>query len=145
MKNIFLLLSLLFCFLTSASAQSNPDQEQLLMKLSNDWMTATMNRDENTLNKIVASEFTLGGTDFENPTITRMIWMKNTMENLKIDSVKYIQMKVNVIDDVAIVLSEFYWSVAFMGGPATASTVNLVDTWMKREQGWQVVSRLVID
>ncbi len=145
MKNNLLLISILFIYISTASSQSAIDEEQVLTKLSNDWMTATMNRDGSVLDKIVAPEFTLGGTDFENPSIPRMLWMKNTMENLKIDSVKYIQMKANVIEDIAIVQSIFYWSVAFMGGPATADTVNLVDTWMKREQGWQVVSRLVVD
>ncbi len=145
MKNSFLLISIVFIYISSASAQSAIDQEQLLTKLSNDWMTATMNRDENILNKIVAPEFTLGGTNLEIASLPRVLWMKNTMENLQIDSVKYIQMKVNVIDDVAIVQSVFYWSVAFKGGAVTENTVNLVDTWIKREQGWQVVSRLVVD
>lgn len=145
MKYNFLLISIVFIYISSASSQSAIDEEQLLTKLSKDWMTATMNKDESILNKIVAPEFTLGGTDFENPSVPRMLWMKNTMENLQIDSVKYLQMKVNVIEDIAIVQSVFYWSVAFKGGAVTEDTVNLVDTWMKREQGWQVVSRLVVD
>jgi len=145
MKNNLLLIAVMFFYISSVFAQSAKDQEQILTKLSNDWMTATMNKDENILNQIVAPEFTLGGTDFENPSIPRMLWMKNTMENLQIDTVKYIQLKVNVIDDVAIVQSVFYWSVAFKGGPMTEDTVNLVDTWLQREKGWQVVSRLVVD
>ena len=108
-------------------------------------MIAAMNRDEKTLNKMVAPEFKLAGTNFENPVISREIWMKNTMENLKIDSINYIKMKVDVIDNVAIVLSTFYWSVSFRDMPAKKDTVNLVDTWIKRDQVWQVVSRLVVD
>ena len=104
-----------------------------------------MTRDEKTLNKIVAPEFKLGGTNLDNPGILRDIWMKNTMENLKIDSIKYIQIKVDVIDVVAIVRSTFYWSVSFRDMPAKKDTVDLVDTWIKRVPGWQVVSRLVVD
>ena len=82
------------------------------MKLSNDWMTATMNRDENTLNKIVSPEFTLGGCYLEDPPISRSVWMENTMENMQIDSVNYIQMRMNVIDNVAIPTPRSTWSIA---------------------------------
>ena len=145
MKNNLLLISILCICISSASAQSAIDEEQVLTKLSNDWMTATMNRDENTLNKIMAPEFTLGGCYLEESPLPRSVWMKNTMENLQIDSVNYIQMRMNVIDNVAIVQSYFYWSVTFKDGPVMEDTVSLIDTWMKREQGWQVVSWLGCD
>lgn len=145
MKNTFLLISILLCCISSSSAQSAKDQEQVLTKLSQDWMTAAMNRDEATLNKIVAPEFKLGGTDFDNPSIPRDMWMKYTMESLTIDSVNYLKMKVDIIGDVAIVQSVFFWSVSFMGAPPKVDTVNLVDTWINRKKGWQVVSRLVVD
>lgn len=119
--------------------------EQEIIKLSNDWMIAAMVRDEKALNKIVATEFKLGGTDLENPALSREIWMKNTMENLKIDSINYIKMRVDVIGNVAIVQSTFYWSVSFRNMPAKKDTVNLVDTWIERGGAWQVVSRLVVD
>ena len=104
----FLLLSMQF-----GHAQNKVGDEQELRKLSNNWMIATMERDEKTLNRIVAPEYKLGGTDVDNPIISREIWMKNTMENLKIDSVNYVKMKVDIIDNVAIVQSVFYWSVSF--------------------------------
>ena len=132
---------------SSANAQNDkqPMNEQEIKKLSNDWMIATMKRDEKTLNKIVAAEFKLGGTDLENPGITTEIWMKNTMENLKIDSINYVKMKVDIIGNVAIVQSVFYWSVAFRDTPVKKDKVNLIDTWIKRDEVWQVVSRLVVD
>ncbi len=136
---------LLSSFSAFAQDQKNAAIEQELKTLSKDWMIATKNRDAKTLNKIVAPEFTLGGNDYDKPTISREIWMKNTLENLKIDSVHYINMQVNVIDNVAIVHSTFYWSVAFGEMPARKDTVNLVDTWMKRGQGWQVVNRLIVE
>jgi len=145
MKNILLLISILLFSISSSSAQSATDEEQVLTKLSKEWMTAAMNRDEATLNKIVAPEFKLGGTDFDNPSIPREMWMKYTMESLTIDSVNYLKMKVDIIGDVAVVQSVFFWSVAFEGAPPKVDTVNLIDTWIKRKKGWQVVSRLVVD
>jgi len=145
-KNITLTSIFLLLILTGyAQNGKQVPTEQELIKLSKDWMAATMNRDEKTLNKIVAPEYKLGGTDIDNPPITRDIWMKNTMENLKIDSVNYIRMKVDVIGNTAIVQSVFYWSVAFRDFPAKKDTVILFDTWIKREKGWQVVSRIVAD
>jgi hypothetical protein len=147
MRRKFFSAFLILLLLSSVNAQSEKKttNEEEIKKLSNDWMMAAMKRDEKTLNKIVATEFKLGGTDLNNPALPREVWMKNTMENLKIDSINYIKIQVDVIDDVAIVQSSFYWSVAFRDMPAKKSTVNLIDTWIKRSQGWQVVSRLVAD
>jgi hypothetical protein len=146
MKNI-LLTSLLAFLVLSAYSQNEKKtfSEQEIKKLSNDWMKATMNKDEKALNKIVAPEFKLGGTDLDKPGLAREVWMKNTMESLKIDSINYIKMQVEVIDNVAIVQSIFYWSVSFRDMPAKKDTVNLIDTWIKRDESWQVVSRLVVD
>jgi Domain of unknown function (DUF4440) len=146
MRNIVLTSFLLF-FALSAFAQNEKRSasEQEIKELSTDWMKATMARDEKTLNKIVAAEFKLGGTNLDNPAISREVWMKNTMENLKIDSTNYIKMQIDVIDNLAIVQSAFYWSVSFRDMPAKKDTVNLIDTWIKREQVWQVVSRIVVD
>ncbi len=147
MKNILLLpiflLSLLSGYAQNENKTSSTEQE--IKKLSNDWMLAAMKRDEKTLNKIVAPGFKLGGTDFENPAISREIWMKNTMENLKIDSINYSKMQVEITENIAIVQSVFYWSVAFGDFPAKKDTVNLIDVWMKRNSSWQVISRIVVD
>ena len=104
-----------------------------------------MKRDEKALNKMVAPEFQLGGTNVDGFTVSREIWMENTMKNLKIDSINYLKMKVAVMDQVAIVQSDFYWSAAFGDMPAKKETVTMVDTWIKRPQGWQVISRLIVD
>ena len=146
MKKI-ILSALILLLISSANAQNEKKaiDEQEIKKLSNDWMIATKDRDEKALNKMVAPEYKLGGTNPDNPVISRETWMKNTMENLKIDSINYLKIKVDVIDNVAIVQSTFYWSVSFRDMPAKKDTVNLVDTWMKRDKVWQVVSRLVVD
>lgn len=137
----------LLATLSSSLSLAQGNSEKELIQLSKDWMTAAQNRDEKTLNKLVAPEFKLSGTDISKnmPIISRDMWMKNTLENLKIDSVNYIQIKVNEIGNVAIVQSIFYWSVSFMKMPAKKDTVHLIDTWIKRDNNWQVVSRLLVD
>ncbi len=134
---------ILYAFSMHGQTTQKENAEQVIRQLSQDWMMATKTRDEPTLNKIVASEFTLSGNDLTEPPLPRSIWMKNTMENLKIDSISYSNMNVQVIDQVAIVHSSLYWSVSFRDMPARKETVILVDTWLKRGQNWQVVSRIV--
>ena len=64
-----ILTSVIVLLVTLLNAQNDKKgiDEQEIKKLSNDWMIATMNRDEKTLNKIVAAEFKLGGTDLDKP------------------------------------------------------------------------------
>jgi hypothetical protein len=54
-------------------------------------------------------------------------------------------MKVDVIENTATVQSKFYWSGAFGDRKFIDSSSILIDTWMKRSQRWQVVSRLRVD
>jgi hypothetical protein len=142
-KSILTSCVILYAFYVHGQTTQKENAEQVIRQLSNDWMMATKTRDEPTLNKIVAPEFTLSGNDLTEPPLSRNIWMKNTMENLKIDSISYSNMRIQVIDQVAIVHSSLYWSVSFRDMPARKDTVTLVDTWLKRGQSWQVVSRIV--
>lgn len=146
---VFLLFSFLFCTIVFCHSQQNKPThtEKELKKLSNDWMIAAINKDEKTLNRLVAPEFKLSETSIDSSTspLNRDIWMKNTLENLKIDSFNYINMRVEVIDNIAIVQSTFYWSFSFRGQPAIKDNGQLIDTWMKRKDGWQVVRRIVVD
>ncbi len=150
MKTIVLLSLGLFSLLPGhAQTQNSPIKpEREIIRLMNDWMIAMMKRDAKTLNKLVAPEYKLDGatkTEFDRPVVTRETWIMNTMQNLKVDSVHYYKMKVDIIDNVAVVKSSFYWAGSFRGKPFIDSTSVLVDTWLKRKQGWQVVSRLRVD
>lgn len=163
MKPILLLLFGLLMFLSSY-AQTEKGQvpaEQQIMKLMNEWMRALMKKDTKTLDKLMAPEFTISNASkayFDSPETSREGWMSNT-DNLKVDSVHYQKMKVYVVDNVAIVKSTFYWKGSRRYGvgtpdrsqnsgvftPFVDSTTILVDTWLRRKQGWQVVSRLRVD
>jgi|SRR6478672_2357311 len=148
MKYVFLISITLFLVM-SAGAQTATQKnsaEKELQQLMNDWMIAVKNKDEKTLNKIVAPEFKLDGTsDLERPALPRDIWMKNTLGALKIDSVGYTKMKIDVIGTTAVVRSVFYWAGSFMEKSFVDSGVIIIDTWMLRKAGWQVVSRITVD
>lgn len=120
--------------------------EHEIRTLMNNWMVAVKNRDEKTLNRIMAPEYVLDDPySYDRPALGRDIWLTNAMKNLVVDSVHYYNMKVNVIDNVAVVQSKFYWSGTMFGKPFIDSNSVLVDTWIKRKEGWQVISRLRVD
>ena len=126
-------------------SQENNVTENDLLKLENDWMNAMMKKDSSTLDKIVAPEFTLSGAkQLDRPAVPRVTWMKNAMKNMKIDSVHFINSKVNIIDNIAIVKASFFWKGAF-DKEVFADTTFLIDTWMKTKHGWQVVSRVIAE
>jgi hypothetical protein len=146
---VFLCMGLFSLLLGHAQTPNNPIKpEQEITKLMNDWMIAVLKRDFNTLNKLVAPEFKLHGAskaDFDRPVVTRETWMMNGRQKLKVDSVHYYKMNVDIIDNVAVVKSTFYWSGSFQGKAFIDSTNILIDTWLKRKEGWQVVSRIRVD
>ncbi len=114
MKRILIsLIGLCMLQFSYAQTQTRPvSTEQEIIKLMNAWMRALMKKDTKTLDKLMASEFTISNVSrayFDNPETLRESWMNNS-DNLKVDSVHYNKMKVYVVDNVAVVKSTFYWA-----------------------------------
>jgi len=119
--------------------------ENDLTKLENDWMHAMMQRDQAKLDQLVAPQFTLSGMKYiDSASVSRGMWMKNSMQDLKVDSVHFLKIKATTINDVGIVRARFYWSGTYDDDNFDDST-SLVDTWIKTGNGWQVVSRIMMD
>jgi hypothetical protein len=145
MKNIFLLSFTSFILISGFSQSKVNDDEQKIVKLENEWMNAMMRHDLTTLNQIVASTFKLAGIkDLDRPAVSRTTWMMNTMKNLKVDSIHYIKIKVEVTGNIAIVRASFFWKGAF-DTEKFLDTTFLVDTWIKRNNKWQVINRLILE
>lgn len=146
MKQLFIFA--LPAFFMIACSENNDNQKPLsndLVQLENDWMHAMMKRQQPMLDQLVAPEFTVTGMKYiDSPAVTRNVWMYNTMNNMKIDSVHFIKTKMTIVDDVGIVKAQFYWSGAY-DEDRFEDSVSLVDTWIKRNRGWQVVSRIITD
>lgn len=107
------------------------------------WMQAMKERDAATLERLVASTFTLAGLDdLDRPPVPRSAWIDNTLHHLKIDAVTFRQLKVSIAGDVAIARAVFSWSGSFDAERFDDKSL-LVDTWVRRGTSWVVVSRLV--
>jgi hypothetical protein len=132
-------------FLLAACGGNTQTMSNDLKQLENDWMHATMKKDKAILDQLVAPEFTLTGMKYlDSAAVTRSMWMQNTMQDLKIDSGHFLNMKVTTTDEVGIVRAQFFWSGAYAASKF-ADTTSFVDTWVKRSGDWRVISRIITD
>jgi len=142
-----LFICVVLALLMTSCSENTSDNKPLsddLAQLENDWMQAMMKRDQSILEQIVAPEFTVTGMKYiDSAAVTRTVWMQNIMQDMQIDSVHFIKMKVDRKDDVGIVRAYFYWSGRY-GNPFADST-SFVDTWVKRNGSWRVISRIITD
>ena len=128
-----------------SNGSDKPPVENDLSRLENDWMHAMMQRDRARLDQLVAPQFTLSGMKYiDSAVVSRGMWIQNTMQDLKVDSIHFLKMKATTIKDVGIVRARFYWSGTY-DDDHFADSASLVDTWIRNESGWQVVSRIMMD
>ncbi len=116
MKSIFqisLLLILANFNVTAQYSQGAKDSVQIeIQQLTNEWNNAIINRDSLTLDKILASEYSLNGS------VNRAIWINNTQHHLTTDTLEILG-QLNIIFYGQAVKSEgtFYWKAAYDGKP----------------------------
>jgi hypothetical protein len=128
-----------------SNGSDRPPVENDLSRLENDWMHAMMQRDRARLDQLVAPQFTLSGMKYiDSAVVSRGMWIQNTMQDLKVDSIHFLKMKATTIKEVGIVRARFYWSGTY-DDDHFADSASLVDTWIRNESGWQVVSRIMMD
>lgn len=144
MKRLFLTgiigFLLMACGDKNAQTMSND-----LTQLENDWMHAMMKKDKTVLDQLVTPEFTVTGMKYmDSAAVTRSMWMQNVLQDIKVDSVHFLKMKVNTTEEVGIVKADFYWSGTY-AETRFADTTSFVDTWVKRNGDWRVVSRIITD
>jgi len=138
---LFLLILIVSCGESNMQKPASDD----LVQIENDWMQAMMKRDKPVLDELVAPEFTVSGINYlDSAAVTRSVWMNNILQDMKIDSVHFINIKASKIDNVGIVRAQFYWSGIY-GEDRFSDSTSFVDTWIKRGGGWRVVSRIITD
>jgi len=145
MLRFFIFVFFTHCLIACSESNKQKPVNNHLIQLEKEWMQAMMKRDRPRLEELMSPEFTVTGMKYiDSPAVTRNMWMYNTMNDLKIDSVYFIKAKLTIVDDIGIVKAYFYWTGVYDEDRFSDST-SFVDTWIKKPGGWQVVSRVITD
>jgi len=127
---------------------SNSDEKPLssdLVQLENQFAQAMVKKDRTTLDRVVTPEFTVTGIKYmDSAAVTRSVWMTNILQDMKLDSAYFLDIKSNSINDVGIVRARFFWKGSYVDQPFT-DTTSFVDTWIKRNGDWRIVSRVMVE
>ena len=128
----------LFAFMLAVPAFSQP-VEQLIDQLSIQWMRAVGDKDDGTLNRIMADEF-LAYLPESGRSINRTEWLRQVclMENAECE---YKSTQVRSYGDFAVASGRLLCKGDIKGvGLETDSIV--ADTWVKRDNQWKVSTRV---
>ena len=114
------------------------DDEQTLIDLQIAWMDAWRRDDRETLEAILAPEFTLISARTDRP-VDRAAWLA-LLDTVRAESFHYDDLRVRLFGDAAVVTSRMTQS-AVVGGQRWDGSFLLTDVWIRRHGRWQVVAR----
>lgn len=141
--HLFLGLTLLLTFIQQSSTPAKGEIEEFT-RLERLWMDALAAKDEPTLQRILASEFTIigAGSTVEDVVGDRVSWLRLALSR-PFPKHEVTNVRVTRAADVAVVqcvLSADYppSSLTPEGGRLQFLTT---DVWVKRESGWRVLTR----
>jgi len=108
----------------------------------NSWRIAVTGGDTVELGRITAPGFTMVGSTGPASTVTRATLMKQVSGGmLQADSSSVSNLTVNGSGDAATADLTFYWHVSRGGKPAKSETMQVTDSWVKKDGRWQLASR----
>ncbi len=114
------------------------DPRRKLAELTEKWADAVACRDEDTLEALLAPEFTF--TTGHRGTIARAEWLETTLVRYVVDEHALEDVDVDVFGDAAVVRARLRQRGS-MDGERRDLTYLLTDTWIRRGARWQVVAR----
>jgi ketosteroid isomerase-like protein len=119
------------------AAQAPPAIEKELLKLENDWNTATEKKDVVFLDKLYADEYF--STDSEGVIITKAQDLAQVKASSTASPFALSDMKVRVYGDTAVVtgVNTVHWTV---NGKERLGPIRFTDVFVKRDGRWQVVA-----
>jgi len=144
-KLILRLTSLLLLFefyATSSHAQvSDESLKQDLLKLAQALNLRVKTHDTTALKDIVASEYQLTGPKFSQP-VRREQWLVNSLQ-WSFDSATIIDISLSSWGDVAVFRSlQHFYNLKVGNNEPSATGAWVTDLWIKRDERWQLVTRL---
>jgi len=127
---------------TSAGAAGGGALTSDITAAENSWRIAVTGGDTVELGRITAPGFTMVGSTGPASTVTRANLMKQVSQGmLQADSSSVSNLTVNGSGDSATADLTFFWHVSRNGKPAKAETMQVTDSWVKKDGRWQLASR----
>ena len=114
------------------------DPTQTLIDLQRAWMDAWVREDGETLETILAPEFTLASARTDQ-LVDRAGWLA-LLDTVKGESVTHDEIRVDLFGDAAVVHSRVT-QTAVVAGQRWDGSFVLTDVWVRRDGRWQVVAR----
>ncbi|CAN5432917.1 hypothetical protein BH10ACI1_BH10ACI1_20130 [soil metagenome] len=116
------------------------DDENELVKLSNDWMRAWQEDNRIILEEILADDFTLTSALSTGELVSRQMWLDLAGTQIKGKYFNFDEIKVRVYGNAAVVNSIFIQEATAFGKDWSGKFL-LTDVWIKKNDRWQVVAR----
>lgn len=102
--------------------------------------------DTTALKSMIAPEFEFNTGDPGRPPVPRSAWLGNILfGNIKTDSIGYQELTVAAPSpDSALATMWLHWKPIIAGRAVTTDVTRVEDTWVRRNDTWQVVRRRVL-
>ncbi len=114
-------------------------EKEKLEQLSKAWMNAMISHDTSTLKYLMSPEYKLQRWDGSTP-VYLSTWLDNLLNHIKIVKFEQSNIYAQIHGDVALVTSLYSWEGTFNDHPFD-SKGYIVDTWVRNNNHWQVISR----
>jgi len=111
-----------------------------LLRLSDEWMSAVRERDEATLERLVAPGFRFMAIHLAPEPMDRERWMAATLSGYEIVSFSFLETDVVVHGDTGIVHSR-YSQIGNLNTTDLSGMFRLTDVWARSDGTWQVLAR----
>jgi hypothetical protein len=118
------------------------DDERMLIDMEHQLQEAVRRHDRRTLDSLLAEEFrTTGSSDLG--TVDRDQWLELATEGIDWYSFEFRSAKCIVLGDVGVVASVVNRRGS-MAGRDTSGEFATIDTWLRREERWRIINRVVL-
>ena len=128
-----------------AYAAAGRGLEDSVRALEQAWADAVRTRDSSALERLMSPDFTLSSASDSGPPLPRDVWMRNTLQHLRVDSIRLSPARVVARGDTALATLTFVWAGRFMQTPPFRDSTELTDTWVRGAGGWRVHRRVTLD
>jgi hypothetical protein len=108
-----------------------------ILRLTDDWNKAIINRDSLLLDKILGPEYSLNGS------VSRDTWMNNTLHHLNTDTLMNVSpLLITFFGQAVKSEGNYFWKASYDGKPRINGRYAVTDIWIKRNGHWLVILRM---